>query len=427
MLNTGNRSVRFGLNYTPGHIWYYIWNDWDLGSIIADFDAMATTGIDHVRIQLIWPYFQPNPTYVSPAHLERLGELMKVAEDRGIDVLVTLLTGYLSGYTFLPSRVTRMGVFTDRKTIEMEKVFARAVVEHVRDRPNFMGVDLGNEINCLTRHELATDVGDAWARELLETINPLLGEAAMCVNGIDHTPVFDETTFSMEHLADDYPTITIHTWPMFTGCLEKGDLPDAPATELAGFCAQLCRLYAKNRDKPVWVQELGACDLWGSDAQQIDYLKGVVPAGIDGGVRLFTWWCSHDKRDLLEFKDWEYRFGLFTPDNKPKHLVQPFREMVDNYANRQDEPEFDVAIVVPDEFRPARTKEIDTSQWILQALASTTWNLYDLFLRQTAAGRKPKLIREEDADRFDHVLRPGMDELTRYKEVQARVITDETR
>ena len=79
------RRVRFGVNYTPSKKWYYIWNDWDRREVEEDFDAIASIGADHVRVQLIWPSFQPNPTYVSPGHLRRLGELMDIAAERSID------------------------------------------------------------------------------------------------------------------------------------------------------------------------------------------------------------------------------------------------------------------------------------------------------------------------------------------------------
>ena len=66
---------RFGVNYTPSHNWWFCWNDWNPDPIKRDLDAIAALGADHLRILLIWPFFQPNPKWVSPAHLERLDQL----------------------------------------------------------------------------------------------------------------------------------------------------------------------------------------------------------------------------------------------------------------------------------------------------------------------------------------------------------------
>lgn len=72
---------RFGVNYTPSHNWWFCWNDWNRNPIRQDLDRISSLGADHLRILLIWPYFQPNLTWVSPAHLDRLDDLMTMAPD----------------------------------------------------------------------------------------------------------------------------------------------------------------------------------------------------------------------------------------------------------------------------------------------------------------------------------------------------------
>jgi hypothetical protein len=93
---------RFGVNYTPAKTWWFCWNDWDGDAIKHDLDAIAARGADHLRILLIWPYFQPNPKWVSPLHLERLDQLLTVMGERNLDAVVTVFTGQLSGWFFLP-------------------------------------------------------------------------------------------------------------------------------------------------------------------------------------------------------------------------------------------------------------------------------------------------------------------------------------
>jgi len=67
---------RFGVNYTPSHNWWFCWNDWNADPIRRDLDAIAALGADHLRLMLIWPFFQPNPKWVSTAHLERMDQLL---------------------------------------------------------------------------------------------------------------------------------------------------------------------------------------------------------------------------------------------------------------------------------------------------------------------------------------------------------------
>ena len=89
---------RIGVNYTPSNNWWFCWNEWNVDPIKRDLDAIAALGADHLRIMLIWPYFQPNLTWVSAAHLERLSELLALMGERGLDALVTVFTGQLSSW-----------------------------------------------------------------------------------------------------------------------------------------------------------------------------------------------------------------------------------------------------------------------------------------------------------------------------------------
>src|SRR5579863_1254573 len=114
---------RFGVNYTPSHNWWFCWNDWNADPIRRDLDAIAALGADLLRIMLIWPFFQPNPKWVSTAHLERLDQLLGLMGERNLDALVTAFTGQLSGWFFLPSfnRLSE-GFYTDPKMWAAEEL-----------------------------------------------------------------------------------------------------------------------------------------------------------------------------------------------------------------------------------------------------------------------------------------------------------------
>ena len=389
--------VRIGLNYTPSRHWYYCWNDWDAGSIAHDLDAIASVHADHIRVQLIWPYFQPNPTYVSQAHLDRLGELMDMADRRGLGVLVALLTGYLSGYAFLPPKVDREDVFTREDVLESELLLGRRVLETVGSRDNFIGLDVGNEINCLAPY-MKPAIGDAWADRLADGLRPHLGDG-WWVNGIDHMPVIGGTTFSMEHLGQAYHAFCLHCWPMFSGCLEKGPVDGPASTLLAAFCTQLARLFCDPTDKPIWIQEFGCCDLWAPPEVQQAYLRASMTSAVAAGARWLTWWCSHDKTRDIRFTEWEYHYGLFTPDNQPKPLAGVFRETVDRLKSAPpQQPPASAILAVPADFTPGYTRQLPPRQWVQQGLASTTWELFDAWLAHCQDGATPRLAWKSDAD-----------------------------
>jgi len=395
MLTDMNAGVRIGLNYTPSRQWYYCWNDWDLDSIREDFRAIGALGADHIRVQLIWPYFQPNPTFVSPGHLRRLGELMSAAEDEGLDVLPAVLTGWLSGYFFLPSRVRGRDVFTKPDVIASEKLLFDRVLDAIADRPNFMGVDLGNEINCLD-NALETPTGDAWATEMLQHLRGR-GDKGLIVNGIDHGPTVGGVTFSMDHLANHYDAICLHTWPKFTSALTQGELDDPPALHLTPFFTQLARLFARQENPTIWIQEFGACDTWGTTPQQAAFMRSSVDLGVRAGASVFTWWCSHDKTRDLKFKEDEYQFGLLTPDNEPKPLAENFMAVAGEFRGREatlEPSDFDVTLEVQRDFRPSFVGG-EGRELLERQLTTTTWDLYRRYLAEVREGRQVRLVWQE--------------------------------
>ena len=62
-------------------------------SIQRDLDTIAALGADHLRLMLIWTFFQPNPKWVSTAHLEQLDQLLTLMGERRLDALVTVFSG----------------------------------------------------------------------------------------------------------------------------------------------------------------------------------------------------------------------------------------------------------------------------------------------------------------------------------------------
>ncbi len=404
-----HRTVRFGLNYTPGKRWYYLWNDWHPEEIEADLAALASLGIDHIRVQMIWPWFQPNPTWVSPGHLDRLCELLAIAVSHHLDVVPTLLTGFLSGYFFLPANLSRQQVMTDEAVIQAELLYVRKVMEAIADCPNVLAIDLGNEVNCL-HHELPAEQGDAWAKRIsaaIREVNPNIE----IVNGIDHTPVFAGSTFSMTHLCNDYDSHCWHAWPKFTGALERGSLREGTSTYLAGFFAALGKLYENcesqplQTDKPIWLQEFGCCDKWGTLKERQTYLRETIAHGVTAGISRFTFWCSHDKPRDLSFTEDEYHYGLFSPDNEPKPLAELYAELIKQHSEAQvgrSKQQIDSLIVVPETLTPRFAQP--EAPYMQRMLSSNAWGLFDLYRDAVDRVRAVRFVREATLSEYDEEI-----------------------
>jgi endo-1,4-beta-mannosidase len=322
---------RFGVNYTPSRNWWFCWNDWDVGSIARDLDAIARLGADHLRIMLVWPFFQPNPKWVSTAHLERMDQLLALMEQRKLDALVTVFTGQLSGWYFLPS-FNRLsdGFYTEKLMWDAQELFVRELARVMKPHTNIIGFDFGNELN--TCWKAPTAAGDAWMEKMFAVMSEVL-PGKVHVNGVDHHPWFEDDTFSPKALAAaKFPVM--HCYPWWTGALKYGGAMDPPSVKLLAAMAALIRSYAGTQQKPVWAGEFNTCIEALPEKGQAEWLEKAVTAAIEQGVSWFTYWDSHDVDRKFEFNPLEYTLGLMTNDGRVKEQGRVFKQLAEAYRGK---------------------------------------------------------------------------------------------
>ena len=320
---------RFGVNYTPSRNWWFCWNDWDAGPIARDLDAIAALGADHLRLLLIWPYFQPNPTYVSGLHLQRLDQLLTLMEQRHLDALVTVFTGQLSGWYFLPPFQKQVqeqageAFYSDPQMWVAQTLLVRELARVMRPHGNILGFDLGNELN--TCWSAAPAMGDRWMERMLALMQQELPHG-LHVNGVDEEPWFKGTTFSPAALARQRFPI-MHCYPYWSGAMKYGGAMDAPSVKLLAAMASLIRSYAGSQRKPVWAGEFNTCIEQLSEREQAVWLERAVEAAMAEGVAWFTYWDSHDVDRRFAFNSLEYSLGLLTNDGRVKEQGRTFQRL----------------------------------------------------------------------------------------------------
>jgi len=322
---------RFGVNYTPSRNWWFCWNDWDPAPIERDLDAIAALGADHLRIMLVWPFFQPNPTWVSTAHLERLDQLLTLMQQRNLDAVVTVFTGQLSGWYFLPpfNRLSD-GFYTTHVMGDAQERFVRALAGTMKPHSNIIGFDFGNELN--TCWKANTSEGDEWMERMFDLMHGVL-PGGVHVNGVDHHPWFEEDTFSPHALAAArFPVM--HCYPWWTGALKYGGAMDPPSVKLLAAMAALIRSYAGTQQKPVWAGEFNTCIEALPEKGQAEWLEKAVTAAIEQGVSWFSYWDSHDVDRKFAFNPLEYTLGLLTNDGRVKEQGRVFKQLAEAYRGK---------------------------------------------------------------------------------------------
>ncbi len=406
------RPLRFGANYVPRKNWWYCWLDWDQQAVVEDLSVIAGLGLDHIRIQCLWPFFQPGITTVSERALANLHALLDAAAGAGLDVEVTVLNGWMSGLSFMPAWVaplrkpgdsTAGNIFTDPQVVEAEKLLFRRIAETIGKHPRFLGFDIGNELGVLMQagnNPVSTRDADPWAVEMLRCCDQV-APGKFNVLGVDHSHWYNDYGFTRNALANTGHATVVHSYIYFDGVLDRYKYNDAASDQLAAYAVELAYAFQDDLSRPVWVEEIGVSDKECPPAYQPTYMeKAVRNIAATGKAWGVTWWGSHDiDRADKSFDYYEYGLGLIDQRNKPKPLGKKFAELAAE-LRRSPEPVAarTTALVVP-EFG------LSKQQW------PPDWRFAGPYMKLIERGVVPAIVVEGRAKDEAYLKARGITEL----------------
>ena len=328
---------RFGVNYTPSQDWMFQWHAVDPEVIRADFAAIAALGVDHVRVFPLWPVLQPNRTLIRRRALDDIALVVDIAAEHGLDVAVDVVQGHMSGFDFVPAWLVNWhagNMFTDPPAIEAQAALVAAVYDAVRDRPNFLGLTLGNEVNQFQPPNPAampasTEQVTHWLRSLLEAPRDRDPRHLVAHSENDHLWYRDEHPFVPVHASRLGDLTTVHSW-IFNGTAARYGALSPQSVRHAGWMFELSKAFATDQGRQVWLQEVGAPSMNLAEAEMPEFCTRTVEAALTTpDLYAVTWWCSHDvSRDLGDYKDLEYSLGLLDTENRVKPLGRRFAELI---------------------------------------------------------------------------------------------------
>ncbi len=402
---------RFGVNYVPRKRWWYCWLDWDQQAIEEDLSGVASLGLDHIRIQCLWPFFQPGIGTVSDRALANLHKLLDAADRNGLDVEVTVLNGWMSGLSFMPPWVAPLvdpwqgkagNIFTDAKVVEAEKLLFSRIAETIGSHRRFLGFDIGNELGVLqgtNGNRVTTPEADAWAANMLSYCDQI-ALRKFHVNGVDHSHWFNDFGFSREKIATTGHASVVHSYILFDGVLERAKYNDPAALHLAEYEIELACAYHLDLNRKVWVEETG----FGSevpDSYKPEFMehsvRNMMATGKVWGV---TWWGSHDINPAVKgFDTLEYTLGLLDLNNKPKPAGLKFAELAAEFRRKKlDTPARKVALVIPD-------RGLSTNSW------PPDWKYATPYMKLIERGISPAIVLASRAKDVEYLKARGISEL----------------
>ncbi|MGN8050091.1 glycoside hydrolase 5 family protein [Curtobacterium sp. 22159] len=351
--------MRFGVNHTPSVGWFHSWLDFSAADTARDMEAIASLGADHVRIFPLWPVVQPNRTLIRQAALDDVATVVDIAGSFGLDVNVDALQGHLSSFDFVPSWLDswhRRNMFTDPDVVASTAAYVRALAGAVADKPNLLGITIGNEVNQFahaphpTPHEITAEQGHAWAAAMVAAARDGLapgrpggsgrevrrGSAPLVtVAQYDAAWYDDAQPFGPEHAADHGDATVTHSW-VFNGSAALHGALGAGSVRHGEYLLQLAAAWNRDPARPNWLQEVGAPTNVVDPVDAATFTDRTIRHVLDAQQVLgVTWWCSHDvARSLADFPELEYDLGLFTNDGRLKPAGEAFAALAREHGRR---------------------------------------------------------------------------------------------
>ncbi|MFE3326997.1 glycosyl hydrolase [Streptomyces sp. NPDC059176] len=399
-------AVRFGVNYTPSEGWFHHWLDFDLDSVRGDLDSIAALGLDHIRVFPLWPLFQPNRTLIRPRAVEQLVALADAAAERGLDVNVDGLQGHLSSFDFLPAWTQtwhRRNIFTDPDVVDAQAEYLRRLAAALADRPNFIGMTIGNEVNQFAAgphpdpDRITREDASRWLARLLAACEDGAPGRLHLHASYDAAWYQDDQPFTPEHSARLGGATAVHSW-VFNGTAQRYGRTGVATEHHAAYLVELSKAWADDPHRPVWLQEVGAPAPLIPAEHAAAFTEATVANVLDcPEVWGITWWCSHDvSRDLADFPELEYSLGLLTNDRCTKPAGESVARIIE-------------------QFKPmapaARTTALAVDTTSGRSVCAPGGFVFEAFARLTADGARPTTVLVDRATDPDHLAARGITEV----------------
>jgi endo-1,4-beta-mannosidase len=365
-------SFRVGVNYWPARTAMAWWSDFDQAEVAADFSRIAASGLDSVRLFLLWEQFQPAPDELDRAMLDRLVTVADLAGHAGLAVVPTLFTGHMSGVNWVPAwalggsdgddrfrvmsdgKVTRAGLrnwYTDPFVAGAQALFAAEAAAALAGHAALWVWDLGNEnSNCVVPPNRSFALN--WLDRITSAIRTA-DETALITVGLHMEDLEQDRKLGPREVSEACDLLSMHGYPIYA------DWAQGPTDEeLLPFLAHITRWLgrgcnvlfsefglptyrhgdpnaesARQRSRSPLMEERTAAAYTGRA------LAALNAAGCLGAML----WCYTDydegiwEKPPLDLAVHERSFGLWRADGSPKPSVAAVSAFVD--AVRVDSPE----------------------------------------------------------------------------------------
>ena len=364
-----------GVNYWASNAGIKMWSNFDEKVIDKDLGKIKALKMDVVRLFPLWSDFQPveailggecrireyrfpndepfPDTFAGRAGikeemLDRFEKVLRIAEKHGLKVTVGILTGWMSGRTWVPPCLVGKNLITDPLAIRMALDFVRVFVTRFKDDPVIVGWTSGNETACLAGPGTTSLDLLNWAvniRNAIKAVDP-------------NRPVMDDMqrlrapgSNEIRDRLGIFDVSTVHPYANFSpyGIIE-------PINSMRGLLHSVAEVkgYLGIAKNPCLVEEIGTLgDFNCSREVSAGYAKTHLYSNWANGATGMLWWCANEQ-SFLQYPPYtwwplERELGVFDKEGNEKPVAKEFRnfkETIDSLPFKITPPKTDAVCVL---------------------------------------------------------------------------------
>ncbi len=344
-------SFAIGVNYWDSRSGTDMWKNWDFETVDADFAALAAVGVKTIRVFPNWRDFQPirkqyawanqfrcyvygeeekdmapDEDGLDPEMIRRFREMAASAEKHGMKLLVSLVTGWMSGRMFVPPALEGRNAITDPEVLMWTERYVRGLVRALKDVPNIVLWDLGNECNCMGRADrYQAYTWTALVRNAIRAEDPTrpIGSGMHALSALEN----DSWMLADQGALCDF--VTTHPYPSPT---IRGDLEPYTSLRTTLLPTAQSEFYAGISGKPCMIEEQGTfSSTQGNRQMQAAFLRVNVLSAWANGLTGYLWWCGMEhlklKQSPYSWSLMERQLGLVDSERRPKPVALAMKEM----------------------------------------------------------------------------------------------------
>ena len=355
-VHDGKRFFPVGAHWVPSKAAIHWPVEWDPKEIEADFAKMHELGYNIVRLDMLWPWFEPRPGDYNPAAFQQLDYLVSLAHKYSIYLHPSLFIGGEVGeaYWDVPWRHGRHP-HADSEMLRLETNLAAEFGRRYGNETGIIAWDLTDEPPFWIVSGQTTDaMAINWTRLIAGGIRKYdkLHPIVVGTSGeeITHGP------FRADNIAQEVDFLSVHPFTLYAPDLFPDPLLSARGTYGAAFEIAL----SQGAGRPVMIHEMGASTAQFSPDRIAAYDRAQMYSGLAAGSIGVDLWCYTDAAPEQFHKvpylrtPQETGWGMTTWDRQDKPLAREFKKF-SQVVSRLDltgvsPAPAEIGIVIPDEW-----------------------------------------------------------------------------